>query len=202
MDLREQNFDELKEILIGFREELENERYAFISKQSQLDINFKGVLDDIIYYQSDRDKIYTMLGYDVEIIGRLGLIFSKLNFKHVYDRDTRLVMNLLNGLMRVAHSIQTLFKDIFNQTKLDLLQLRDDEDIKKIVIYLEQFIEIIKDLMLQVKAIIVSVASKINEDSILKELSRVVAKLDSKFNKGVRNIHYLLFDIIELVDFL
>ncbi|ACH93863.1 hypothetical protein BDCR2A_01144 [Borrelia duttonii CR2A] len=202
MDLREQNFDELKEILIGFREELENERYAFISKQSQLDINFKGVLDDIIYYQSDRDKIYTMLGYDVEIIGRLGLIFSKLNFKHVYDRDTRLVMNLLNGLMRVAHSIQTLFKDIFNQTKLDLLQLRDNEDIKKIVIYLEQFIEIIKDLMLQVKAIIVSVASKINEDSILKELSRVVAKLDSKFNKGVRNIHYLLFDIIELVDFL
>ncbi|WP_024655275.1 hypothetical protein [Borrelia hispanica] len=202
MDLREQNFDELKGILIGFREELENERYAFMSKQSQLDINFKGVLDDIIYYQSDRDKIYTMLGYDVEIIGRLGVIFSKLNFKHVYDRDTRLVMNLLNGLMRVAHSIQTLFKDIFNQTKLDLLQLRDVEDIKKIVIYLEQFIEIIKDLMLQVKAIIVSVASKINEDSILKELSRVVAKLDSKFNKGVRNIHYLLFDIIELVDFL
>ncbi|WP_024653736.1 hypothetical protein [Borrelia persica] len=202
MDLRDQNFNELRQILIGFREELESERYAFISKQYQLDISFEGVLDDIVYYQSDRDKIYTMLGYDVEIIGRLGLIFSKLHFKHVYDRDTKLIMNLLNGLMRVSHSIQALFKDIFNQTKLNLLKLRDAEDIKKIILCLDQFIEIIKDLMFQVKAIIVSAASKINEESILKELTRVISGSDSKFNSGVRGIHYLLFDITELVDLL
>ncbi|BDU63341.1 hypothetical protein BOFE_08810 (plasmid) [Candidatus Borrelia fainii] len=199
---KDQVFNDLRRILIEFREELESERAAFISKEDQLNIDFKGTLENIVYYQSDRDKIYTMLGYDFEIMGKLGTIFDKLNFKHVSDRDTRVVTNFLNGLMRVADSIQTLFKDVLNQTKLEILKSRDVGDFKKIIQYLIQFIEMVKDLMSRVKAIILSAASKTNEDDILNELNKVISSSDAKLNRGMRSIHYLLFDIMELVDLL
>ncbi|AHH13006.1 Hypothetical protein BHO_0024100 (plasmid) [Borrelia hermsii YBT] len=202
MAKRDQVFNELQKILVEFREELENERAAFILKEAQLNINFKGTLEDIVYYQSDRDKIYTMLGYDVEVIGKLGGIFDRLNLKHVGDRDTRIVINLLNGLMRVAYSIQIIFRDILNQTKLDMLKFRDTSDLEKIIQYLVHFIEMVKDLMLQVRVVIASAASKTNENDILKELNRVISSPDAKINRGMRNICYLLFDIIELVDLL
>ncbi|UPA09824.1 hypothetical protein bhYOR_001131 (plasmid) [Borrelia nietonii YOR] len=202
MAKRDQVFNELQKILVEFREELENERAAFILKEAQLNINFKGTLEDIVYYQSDRDKVYTMLGYDAEVIGKLGGIFDRLNLKHVGDRDTRIVINLLNGLMRVAYSIQIIFRDILNQTKLDMLKFRDTSDLEKIIQYLVYFIEMVKDLMLQVRVVIVSAASKTNENDILKELNRVISSPDAKLNRGMRNICYLLFDIIELVDLL
>ncbi|AMR75900.1 hypothetical protein [Borrelia hermsii] len=202
MAKRDQVFNELQKILVEFREELENERAAFILKEAQLNINFKGTLEDIVYYQSDRDKIYTMLGYDVEVIGKLGGIFDRLNLKHVGDRDTRIVINLLNGLMRVAYSIQIIFRDILNQTKLDMLKFRDTSDLEKIIQYLVHFIEMVKDLMLQVRVVIASAASKTNENDILRELNRVISSPDAKINRGMRNICYLLFDIIELVDLL
>ncbi|AHH11136.1 hypothetical protein bcCo53_001157 (plasmid) [Borrelia coriaceae] len=199
---RDQVFDELQKILVEFREELEDERAAFISKEAQLNINFKGVLENLVYYHSDRDKIYTMLGYDVEIIGKLGMIFDKLNFRHVSDRDTRVVTNLLNALMRIAYSIQTLFSEVLNETKLEMLKLRDDFDFERVIQHLVNFIETVKDLMMRVKAAIVSAAAKTNEDDILKELNKVISRPDAKLNKGMRTIHHLLFDIMELVDLL
>ncbi|APR65339.1 hypothetical protein baBA2_000933 (plasmid) [Borrelia anserina] len=202
MDNKDQVFSELQRTLFEFREELENERSAFISRAAELGINFKGELENIVYYQSDRDEIYAMLGYDAELIGKLSAIFDRLNLKHVGDRDTKIVINLLNGLMHVSYSIETLFKDILNQTKLEMLRFRDVSDLEKITQYLVRFIEMVKDLMFQVKAVIISAASKTTEDAILKELNRIISGPDARLNRGMRNIHYILFDIIELVDLL
>ncbi|ANF34383.1 hypothetical protein A7978_04545 (plasmid) [Borrelia turicatae] len=192
-------FESLTNVLIRFKEELENERVAFSPKE--LNVYFKGALNEV-YYPSDIGEIYEALGYDVEVIRSLGQVFAKLNFKHLGDRDTRVVTNLLNGLMHIAHSIQTLFEDVLNGLKLEMLKSRDAKYLNIITQYLVQFIEMVKGLVPQLKSVILSAASKTNEDDILNELNRVISNSDARLNKGMRNIHYLLFDIIELVDLL
>ncbi|UPA12625.1 MULTISPECIES: hypothetical protein [Borrelia] len=192
-------FESLTNVLIRFKEELENERVAFSPKE--LNVYFKGALNEV-YYPSDIGEVYEALGYDVEVIRSLGQVFAKLNFKHLGDRDTRVVTNLLNGLMHIAHSIQTLFEDVLNGLKLEMLKSRDAKYLNIITQYLVQFIEMVKGLVPQLKSVILSAASKTNEDDILNELNRVISNSDARLNKGMRNIHYLLFDIIELVDLL
>ncbi|UPA18968.1 hypothetical protein bpuCAU1_001234 (plasmid) [Borrelia puertoricensis] len=192
-------FESLTNVLIRFKEELEDKRVAFYPKE--LNVYFKGALNEV-YYPSDMGEVYEALGYDVEVICSLGKVFDKLNFKHLGDRDTRVVTNLLNGLMHIAHSIQTLFEDVLNKIKLEMLKSRDIKDLNIITQYLVQFIEMVKDLVPQLKSVILSAASKTNEDDILNELNRVISNSDARLNKGMRNIHYLLFDIIELVDLL
>ncbi|AHH03984.1 Hypothetical protein BHY_1033 (plasmid) [Borrelia nietonii YOR] len=194
-------FNDLSKVLMNFKQELENDRAAFSPKEMQLNINFKGALNEI-YYPSDLEEVHEALGYDIEVIRSLGKVFSELNFRNIGDRDTRIVTNLLNGLMHIAHSIHTLFEEVLNKAKLEMLKSRDAGDLKKITQYLVQFIDAIKDLMPQLKSVIVSAASKTNEDNILKELNRVISSADARLNRGMRNIHYLLFDIIELVDLL
>ncbi|BDU63340.1 hypothetical protein BOFE_08800 (plasmid) [Candidatus Borrelia fainii] len=192
-------FASLTNVLIKFKEELEDKRVAFYPKE--LNVYFKGALNEV-YYPSDIGEVYEALEYDVEVIRNLDQVFDKLNFKHVSDRDTRVIINLLNGLMHIAHSIQTLFEDVLNKTKLEILKSRDTKDLNIITQYLVRFIEMVKDLVPQLKSVILSAASKNNEDDILNELNRVISNLDAKLNKGIRNIHCLLFDIIELVDLL
>ncbi|WP_235048149.1 hypothetical protein [Borrelia persica] len=201
MDGMTSPFSTLNKVLMQFKQELEKERVAFFSKEERLNINFKGVLTEI-YYPSDLDDVYEALGYDLDIIRSLGRVFDILNFKHMGDRDTRIVTNLLNGLMHISHAIQTLFEDVLSKSKLEILQYKDDGDIEKIIQYLVRLIDAIKDLVLKLKDVIVVAASKTNEDDMLKELSRVVASSYSKLNKVMRNIHYLLFDIVEIVDLL
>ncbi|UPA11238.1 hypothetical protein bpSLO_001084 (plasmid) [Borrelia parkeri] len=192
-------FESLTNVLIRFKEELEKERVAFSPKE--LNVYFKGALNEV-YYPSDMGEVYEALGYNVEVIRSLGQVFAKLHFKHLGDRDTRVVTNLLNGLMHIAHSIQILFEDVLNGSKLEMLKSRDAKDLNIITQYLVKFIEMVKDLVPQLKSVILSAASKNNEDDILKELNRVISNSDARLNRGMRSIHYLLFDIIELVDLL
>ncbi|WP_025406953.1 hypothetical protein [Borrelia hermsii] len=194
-------FNDLNKVLMNFKQELENDRAAFSTREMQLNVNFKGALNEI-YYPSDLEEVHEALGYDIEVIRSLGKVFSELVFRNIGDRDTRIVTNLLNGLMHIAHSIHTLFEEVLNKAKLEMLKSRDAGDLKKITQYLVQFIDAIKDLMPQLKSVIVSAASKTNENDILKELNRVISSADARLNRGMRNIHYLLFDIIELVDLL
>ncbi|ACH93862.1 hypothetical protein [Borrelia duttonii] len=201
MDEMKSSFGILSNLLMKFKQELESKRVAFFSKEERISINFKGILNDI-YYPSDLDEVYEALRYDIEIILSLGRVFQMLNFKNMGDRDTRIVTNLLNGLMYVAHSIQIFFEDVLNKAKLEMLKFRDEDDLEKITKYLVQFIDAVKDLMSKFRDVIVVVASKTNEDDILNELQKVIASSDSNFNKEMRNIHYILFDIIELVDLL
>ncbi|UPA16988.1 hypothetical protein bcCo53_001156 (plasmid) [Borrelia coriaceae] len=192
-------FDSLNNVLMKFKKELENERIAFSPKE--LNISFKGALNEL-YFPSDLEEVYAALGYDAEVICSLSKVFANLNFKYIGDRDTRVITNLLNGLMHIAHSIQILFEDVLNRTKLEILKFRDASDLEKITKYLVQFIDAIKDLMPHIEAVIVSAATKTNEDDILKELNRVISSPQAKLNRGMRNIHYILFDVIELVDLL
>ncbi|APR65338.1 hypothetical protein baBA2_000932 (plasmid) [Borrelia anserina] len=194
-------FDELKKVLLGFKQELEDERSAFSPKEAQLNIRFKGVLNEI-FYPSDLEEVYEALGYDVEVIRSLGRVFDHLNFRYLGDRDTRIVANLLNGLMHVSHSIETLFENLFNKTKLEMLRFRDVSDLEKITQYLVRFRDAVKDLVPKITDVIISAASKTTEDDILKELNRIISGPDARLNRGMRNIHYILFDIIELVDLL
>ncbi|WP_024655276.1 hypothetical protein [Borrelia hispanica] len=201
MDEMKSSFGILSNVLMKFKQELESDRVAFFAKEERISINFKGVLNDI-YYPSDLDEVYEALRYDVEIILSLGRVFQILNFKNMGDRDTRIITNLLNGLMYIAHSIQIFFEDVLSKAKLEMLKFRDEDDLKKIIKYLVQFIDAVKDLMSKFRDVIVVIASKTNEDDILNELEKVIASSDSNFNKEMRNIHYILFDIVELVDLL
>ncbi|AOW96359.1 hypothetical protein [Borrelia miyamotoi] len=196
MDEKCRAFNELRRKLVEFRQEFESQRAIFLPKEMQLKVHFKGALSEI-YYPSDLEEIYGALGYDVEVISSLGKVFRKLNFRCLSDGDTKVITNLLNGLMRVANLIQTLFSDVLNQIKLNMLKSRDINDLKKINLHLVQFIGHIKDLKLKIKAGILSSALKKNAESIVKELKEGILVSHKVM---IRNIHDRLFDIVELVE--
>ncbi|ANF34382.1 hypothetical protein A7978_04540 (plasmid) [Borrelia turicatae] len=193
-------FGVLNKVLVEFKGELENKRVAFVLKEGQLNINLSGVLSEV-YYPSDVGEVYKALGYDVEVICSLGQVFAKLNFKHLGDRDTRVVTNLLNGLMHIARSIQILFEDVLNESKLEMLKFRDVDDLNIITQCLVQFIEMVKNLMPRIKDGVISAASKTSAKDVVKALNGgILANQYVMLNSMLRNIHGLLFDIIAWVE--
>ncbi|AHH13008.1 Hypothetical protein BHO_0024300 (plasmid) [Borrelia hermsii YBT] len=193
-------FDELGKVLMGFKEELANKHTAFVPEETQLNINFKGALNEI-YYPSDLEGIYEALGYDVEVIRSLGQIFEKLDFSSIHDRDTRTVANLLNSFIHIVHSIHTLFEEVLNSAKLEMLKSRDAGDLKKITQYLVQFIDGIKDLISRVKDGMISAASRTTAEDVVKALNGgILANHNVMLNSMLRNLHGLVFDIMELID--
>ncbi|APR65337.1 hypothetical protein baBA2_000931 (plasmid) [Borrelia anserina] len=193
-------FDELKKVLLGFKQELENKRAAFLSTKEQINVHLEGVLNEI-FYPSDLEEVYKALGYDGEVIRSLGEIIEKVSFPTIGIRSTRVVVNLLNSFKHVAHSIETLFEDVFNNSKLEMLKSREEDVLVIITANLVEFIDMVKSLTPEVRNGIISAASETSEDDVIRTLQiSILNSRDVRLRTFLRNLHDSLFDIINLVD--
>ncbi|WP_024653740.1 hypothetical protein [Borrelia persica] len=172
----DQIFYTLKARVIAYREEINGLHSQFDLGRFFLSIPFKKISPDF----SDsykQEKIYSSLGYDVEIIKQLGYILNRLDFHspHFINIDADFAHKLLVLLNNITDYARTLVNYYLSDDNLMRIRFRKDKlRITEIYNRLEEFIAIRENCISKIKLQITYLSSKIARESILSGIKEMI----------------------------
>ncbi|AFI31772.1 hypothetical protein [Borrelia crocidurae] len=174
---KEQVFYTLKTRVIAYREEINGLYSQFNSGKFLLNIPFKKISSD--FSDSDKQyKIYSSLGYDMEVIKQLGNVLNKLDFNspHFINIDADVAYKLLKFLNNITDYAKTLVNYyLSDETLLHIKSSKDKLRITEIYNHLEDFITLRENCMSKIKLQIAYLESKITRESVLTGMKEMVA---------------------------
>lgn len=124
-----------------------------------------------------QDKVYAGLGYDVEAIKQLGILFNKLdlNSPHFINTDIDIAHSLLTILNKIVDYARTVVNYYLSDE--NLIQIKSNKDearITEIYAHLEEFIDIRKKCISGIKSQLASLESRITRESVLSGIKEIV----------------------------
>ncbi|AMR75894.1 hypothetical protein [Borrelia hermsii] len=166
----------LKTRVIAYREELEDACNHFNLGELLFNIPFKQISPDLTV-SDKQDKVYAGLGYDVEAIKQLGILFNKLdlNSPHFINTDIDIAHSLLTILNKIVDYARTVVNYYLSDE--NLIQIKSNKDearITEIYAHLEEFIDIRKKCISGIKSQLASLESRITRESVLSGIKEIV----------------------------
>ncbi|APR65334.1 hypothetical protein baBA2_000928 (plasmid) [Borrelia anserina] len=165
----------LKMRLLAYREELEEAHNSFNLGGLLFNIPFKKISQDFTTLDK-QDKIYAGLGYDSEVIEQLGRVFGKLDLNNSYfiNTDAAIANGLLVILNHISDYTTTLVNYYLNGEKLVKIKVNKDEvRINEIYFYLEEFINLRKVCISNIKSHIALLESRITREAVLSGMKEI-----------------------------